>query len=396
MGKKSSRHSDLQLIYALNEEEQIVGINDVPNGANCKCFCPACKEPLVAKNEGVYRTHHFAHQSGTECGYAVESMLHILAKEKVRNAFLSNNNFFVKFEYKSCCPNYDSCIFILDEECYYHSILKIPEYKRIHASNKFLDLNKDKDCYERKIVQFDLKQFYDSCEQERSYDTINRRSDLKIFLSTNPKREPIYIEFCVTHASDAEKLHSGNKIIEIKIETEDDINCLIENGITESKCELSNEDTLDNNKIQFYGFKNQDRSKYNLSKDVSFDRCIFRKSGEILFSRSFCNCKEITRLESDSLLEICIPNPNAIFENTRNEIYEKIKYLCYDKYRILNCSFCMNCDESNFYKRCKLDQLNNEYLDTTYAKKCSYFKVDQQKMDAALSLPIDEHWKIID
>ena len=52
------------------------------------------------------------------------------------------------------------------------------------------------------------KKYYDSCEQEICYDNIRRRSDLKIYSSTHPEREPIYIEFCVTHASDEAKLHS--------------------------------------------------------------------------------------------------------------------------------------------------------------------------------------------
>ncbi len=37
--------------------------------------------------------HHFAHQSGTEYDYAIESMLHIFAKEKIREAFLSKSEF---------------------------------------------------------------------------------------------------------------------------------------------------------------------------------------------------------------------------------------------------------------------------------------------------------------
>jgi hypothetical protein len=55
-----------------------------------------------------------------------------------------------------------------------------------------------------------LKKYYDSCEQEICYDNIRRRSDLKIFSSTHPEREPIYIEFCVTHASDEAKHATDN------------------------------------------------------------------------------------------------------------------------------------------------------------------------------------------
>lgn len=38
------------LTYALNAENQIKNINEVPNGLECNCICPGCKEPLIAKN----------------------------------------------------------------------------------------------------------------------------------------------------------------------------------------------------------------------------------------------------------------------------------------------------------------------------------------------------------
>ena len=80
--------------------------------------------------------------------------------------------------------------------------------------------------------------FYDSCEQEIQYDSINRRSDLKIFSSKKPQLAPIYIEFFVTHASDVSKLHNGGKIIEVKIESENDIQRIVDDGFIESsKCD---------------------------------------------------------------------------------------------------------------------------------------------------------------
>lgn len=160
------KHSAYRLTYALNETGQLVNVDDVLVGKKCGCFCPACKEPLTAKNQGKKRMPHFAHQSETECDYAIESMLHLIAKEKIREAFLSKSEFWIEFEYKSFCVN--------NEEC------------------KFIKYN---ECYESKRQLFNIKQFYDSCEQEIPYDNINRRSDLKIYSSTNPERDPIYLEF---------------------------------------------------------------------------------------------------------------------------------------------------------------------------------------------------------
>ena len=69
------------LPYALNAENQIKNINEVPNGLECNCICPGCKEPLIAKNEGKIREHHFAHNGDSECESGYQTMIHLLAKD---------------------------------------------------------------------------------------------------------------------------------------------------------------------------------------------------------------------------------------------------------------------------------------------------------------------------
>ena len=178
MKKIQRKHEAHRLTYAIANDGCLVNIDTVKTGQECCCICPACKEPLVAKNKGTVRVHHFAHQSGTECDFAYESMLHLLAKERVQSAFLDKEYFGLDFEYRSYCPNEKQCKFVKYDYCY------TAERKR-----------------------FNLKDYYDSCEQEVTYDRTKRRSDLKLFSLTVPQRPPIYIEFCVTHASEQEKLY---------------------------------------------------------------------------------------------------------------------------------------------------------------------------------------------
>lgn len=71
----------VELLYALNEEGRMMHVNEVPNGISCRCYCPDCSAPLVAKNNGETIAPHFAHASGTVCSGAHESELHLLAKE---------------------------------------------------------------------------------------------------------------------------------------------------------------------------------------------------------------------------------------------------------------------------------------------------------------------------
>lgn len=67
--------------YAYNSNNNLVFIDDVPNGLDCNCYCPSCHEKMVAKNAGEVRISHFAHFSGVECAGYKESMLHIWSKE---------------------------------------------------------------------------------------------------------------------------------------------------------------------------------------------------------------------------------------------------------------------------------------------------------------------------
>lgn len=357
------KHPTYRLTYALNATGQLVDVDEVPVGNKCGCFCPACKEPLTAKNQGAKRMHHFAHQSGTECDCAVESMLHILAKEKIREAFLSKSEFWIEFEYKSYCTDSRSCRFI-------------------HFS----------ECCETKRQRFDIKRFYDSCEQETPYDNINRRSDLKIFSSTHPERNPIYLEFFVTHASDQEKLHSGNKIIEIRIESVDDILRLAENGIVESisrNSDYFHEEEEEFRSVSFYGFKNKDYSNSNISSEIEFDRYILYQSGKSLYHRDRCNCKRLAKSRASSLLEICIHARVSPYD-----LPERLEFIGYQKFRIPNCRLCQYCADGydGMGKICRLYkhlQIPRD-LDTARAKTCHCFSIDQKKMQSALQDGVKE------
>ena len=74
------------LTYALNKDGDLVHIDSVPNGNDCACICPHCKSDLCAKNAGSEskKVHHFAHVSGVDCVGAVESALHKMAKDVMK------------------------------------------------------------------------------------------------------------------------------------------------------------------------------------------------------------------------------------------------------------------------------------------------------------------------
>ncbi|HBJ82202.1 competence protein CoiA family protein, partial [Pseudothermotoga sp.] len=78
----------LKLPYALRNNK-LVHINDIPleqRGEKCGCYCPNCKEPVLARLGNV-REHHFAHK-GCFCDpdAAFETILHILSKDIIARA----------------------------------------------------------------------------------------------------------------------------------------------------------------------------------------------------------------------------------------------------------------------------------------------------------------------
>lgn len=66
------------LPYGL-KDGKLVTVQEVESGLKCGCVCPACKEVLIAR-KGQINAHHFAHHK-ENCEYAVETALHIAAKE---------------------------------------------------------------------------------------------------------------------------------------------------------------------------------------------------------------------------------------------------------------------------------------------------------------------------
>lgn len=70
---------DIQLPYGI-KNGQLVHISEVESGIACGCVCPSCNAQLVAR-KGEKVIHHFAHHSTTPCEDALETALHLAAKD---------------------------------------------------------------------------------------------------------------------------------------------------------------------------------------------------------------------------------------------------------------------------------------------------------------------------
>lgn len=72
---------NIQLPCGVGKDGNVIYIEDAENGLKCDCVCPGCGQPLVAKNKGKKKEHHFAHFRTAECEHGYQSALHYMAKD---------------------------------------------------------------------------------------------------------------------------------------------------------------------------------------------------------------------------------------------------------------------------------------------------------------------------
>ncbi len=70
------------------------------------------------------------------------------------------------------------------------------------------------------FFSYDFKKIYDTAEIEKEFNSF--RADVLLSSSNIPHRDPVFMEIEVTHPCDEKKINSGNRIIEIKVEKEED------------------------------------------------------------------------------------------------------------------------------------------------------------------------------
>lgn len=85
LAEYGSRSADL--VYGVLESGRIVHVASVPSGLECRCRCPGCSNPLIAR-KGAELTHHFGHAAFVTCQNAPETALHRLAKQIVHDKLM--------------------------------------------------------------------------------------------------------------------------------------------------------------------------------------------------------------------------------------------------------------------------------------------------------------------
>lgn len=246
--------------YANNSSGELINVANAQRSE--KYFCPICGDEMTP-HMGKVRRWHFVHKNGCNCSY--ESYLHELAKIKIRQAFLSSDHFMLSYNAKALCSL--ECPFIDSPRC-----------------------NADKP------VEFDLRKFYDSCEIEAPYHKY--RADLLLSSSAKPKTDPVLIEIMVTHKCTQDKINDGVRIIEIPIQSEQQIDDIVKS------CKLSakrNSSYVNDGDIILYNFnkiESVDPSEIIIEQEDYFSRkntLVFWLNKQGHFHSTSYRCFEISK-----------------------------------------------------------------------------------------------------
>ena len=153
--------------------------------------CVSCERELIARVNGKVQRPHFGHKKSVECNG--ETYLHRLGKKAFVETFRKCQDedipFTIRFDAPRVCNRFKQ------------------------LTNRICDIGNDRH-------EYDLTQYYSTLKEEK------RDGEFVPDVSLHSNERPddiVYIEIAVTHYLSSKKANSGNRIIEIPIATEDDV-----------------------------------------------------------------------------------------------------------------------------------------------------------------------------
>lgn len=200
--------SSIQYRYAFSSSSRIVDVCDQGGLFNDGPYtCPGCGEELILK-DGKIRARHFSHGKGSQCS-SPETYLHQAAKHLIAQEFnqrvREGRPFMVKLPAPLYCDHFQS---VFEYRC----------------------------CVEKDATRrYDLASYYGEACVEATHGGFVADVLLK-----HPSNDAncIFIEIVVTHPMTEAKELSGNRIIELVVNHESDIQRIIDDEIGPSNAKL--------------------------------------------------------------------------------------------------------------------------------------------------------------
>lgn len=298
--------------YAIDEQGKTIYIKDVTQEMrHNKFYCKNCGGEMIPVL-GKVRENHFRHKVVTpSCSY--ESYIHKIGKEKLKERFYTQETFLASYYIEYTCTKTNTC--------------------------KFKDKLANLKCNKREKRTIDLKQLYNTCEEERSYKGF--RADLMLSHSEHPKREPLFIEIAFTHDCTDVKLNSGIQIIEVKVKDDQDFDMPFEeqNVMFMDFAETNPYMFNDAPPVRFFNFPRKEKFSIPLSRFVVFKN----KKGQIegLDLPQKTNCQDF-EFEHIPIVDYELVTSDVIVkQELRNNLYAFGLAMAIKKgYPVKHCGLC--------------------------------------------------------
>lgn len=357
--------------YAKARNNKITHISEAIKGE--AYFCLSCGTKLSLR-AGTKKVKHFSHTPKAKCSN--ESYLHILAKQRFCAWFNSSSTTEVKLKPRplTICSYKDNHP-LTDKPC--------PFYED-YSCSEIVEVTDEQD--------INLKDFFAEAREEVSYhkdgklfrtDVLLRRKD-KDYIDDDNK--VIFIEFCVSHKCEEAKINSGIRIIEFIIESEEDIDRIISNTISEG----------DKTKFFNFNFPKEFKAPSEFNGRILHTFGIDR-SGNPIRNRGYAHCSDLTRYTGFSLTLTTTNNNLAVNRGIYMSPYLINRVLCHHKNKeFKDCALCIQHklnDNDEYiclcYKQVGLARLcekNNPYT-------CGHFQLNNTLVNKVGSI-IREYLKI--
>lgn len=349
--------------HAIDENGNLISINNVEkNGHHGRLFkCVHCGGAMSAKfsREDAKRkmTPHFSHKI-CDCSY--ESYIHSLAKRILVEKYKQSDSFIIEMKRYAKCNERDTCPIKNTDECF-------------HAD----------------VQSFNLKPYYNIVSEEKQYDGFVADVLLK---DNTDKHQPIFFEIKYKHACTSQKIASGNMIIEIDVNTEEDLISALSYNIKES-------DT-----VRFWGFDRMSKIPSDSAENVYLQHFALFRTGKAKVPElhEFISCKRI--VYAHSIFEIVFqldyfgfptPYEYGYIAALKEGFDVKSCQLC--KYRKDGYEYGNNPHFCCLYKKRMVGKENEKFLfmypDATDAIQCEYFVVNQELVRDVKELFVESPYK---
>lgn len=278
----------VQYEHGKNLEGKPIHISQVNKNGKIKYFCIFCDKELIPKT-GNINEHHFAHKNkNIDC--SKEKYFQLLGK-------------MLFFEiYNECKNNNEPFSIILKDKCENNKLCKYNNYKT-----------------------YNLLQYFESIEMGDIYDF--KIYDLRIY---NKKEENIYIVTYYFNIINKENDYGNNRVIEIKINCEDDLKPIKNKLLSE-----------ENQKIIFHNFKRSTVIPQNC-------RNCYQNSNDAIKLKN--NYEE--KIEQSNKYILLKFNGEIKIKIMEQIEFQKIKKL-YRHYKIVNTNIDYNLQFKEFVNECK-------------------------------------------